>query len=172
MPGVLDGMQVLDYGRVHRRALVQRDPGRYGCRRLARGETGGRGGPLGQGRHRRWRGRHLPAVQPQQAVADTGFHHRRRGRRSPVGWWPARISSSPICRPPGCGPAVWTTRRYALVKPDIILASATAYGGRPVQRQGRLRRGGPGHVGCGVPAGPAANSPSEPWCPTPISAPR
>ncbi len=42
------------------------------------------------------------------------------------------------------------------VKPDIILASATAYGeGGPVQRPDRFRRRGPGDVRRGVPAGTA-----------------
>ena len=75
---------------VHRRALVQRDPRRHGCRGDPGGEARGRRGPLGPVGDRRRRGRHVPPVQPEQALAHARLDHPRGRRDHPRPGGPGR----------------------------------------------------------------------------------
>ena len=125
--GVLDGLRVLDYGRFIAApwcSALLADMG-ADVLRVEKREGGedrwvqsvtetGEGGTFLQC-NRNKRSLTLDSTTP-------------RARRSPAGWWRDQTSSSPTCRRPGCAPAVWTTRRLKAIKPDIILASATAYG--------------------------------------------
>ena len=158
---------------VHRRAVVQRHPRRHGRRRDPRREARRRRGPLGAGGHRRA----ARAARSSSATATSGRSRSTRppprAPRSPAGWWPAPTSSSPTCRRPAMRASGLDYESLRAVKPDIILASATAYGeGGP--DSDRVGFDGTGQVlsGAVVPPGPARPADPHGRCPTPTSARR
>ena len=105
---------------------------------------------------RRRRGRHLPPVQPQQALARPSTRPRPRAPRSPASWWPAPTWSSPTCRRRPCAPAASTTRRLRAGQARHHPGQRHRLRrGRPLQRPDRVRRHRPGDVGRRLPPGPA-----------------
>ena len=152
MVGVLDGVRVLDYGRFIAAPWCSASARRHGRRRAAGGEARRRRRPLGAVRHRRRRGRHLPSVQPQQAVTDAGLHHAGgRGGHSSVGRAIGHRDRQHAVeghagQPLGLRqPSRDQTRHHPGQRHRLRR-------GWSLQRSDRLRRGGPGDVGGDVPA--------------------